>query len=47
MKFMIEKPPTTAGCPCDKEYGTVERGMFEYYISNGSTDNSIDGVKHE
>jgi hypothetical protein len=40
MKILIERTSTTSGNPRDREYRTVERGLMEFYLMNGTTDNA-------
>jgi len=40
MMFLIEATPTTAGHIRTREYRAVERGVYEYYLHNGVTNNS-------
>jgi len=48
MKYLlIESPQTTAGHPRDREYHVVNRGACEYYLKNGTTDDTKKTVNHE
>jgi len=47
MKYLIESTTTTAGHPQERTFREVERGMYEYYLMNGTTDNAAKKVNHE